>query len=51
MVPQEKNDLWKPFCKTENRKLGKCMAYEKAEIILREHEKDNPSHVVDKLKC
>ena len=45
------DDLWKPICKTENKELGDCMSRSEAIRIIREHERENPTHVVDIEKC
>jgi hypothetical protein len=51
MCRRNKKDLRKPICRTEDKALGKCMPLDKALEIIKEHEKSNPDHVVDLLKC
>lgn len=47
----DSDDLWKPVCRDENKALGKCMPKSEALAIIREHEKENITHVVDIEKC
>ena len=42
---------WKPVCRTQKIDLGGCMSKEEAKRIAEDHERANPTHTVDVMKC